>query len=57
MDGKLWRENGNENFFGGCLVGGRGGGGNWWSLGVLSPGPPKWSLQNGEKTEWEELDK
>ena len=25
MDGKLWRENGKENFFDGCLVGGRGG--------------------------------
>ena len=25
MNGKLWRENGKESFFGGYLVGGRGG--------------------------------
>ena len=60
--GKIgWMENFGEKMeeknFGGCLVEGRGGKKNWWGLGVFSPGPPKCSLQNGEKTEWEEFDK
>ena len=47
MDGKLWRENGNENFFEMCLVGGRKE--NKWSLSVFFSGPPKFfSLKYGE---------
>ena len=57
MDGKFLRESGKENFFGGCLVGGRGG------KKLVGPrcflfGPIKmFSLQNGEKTEWGEFDR
>ena len=57
MDGKFLRENGKENFFGGCLVGGRGG------KKLVGPrcflfGPIKmFSLQNGEKAEWGEFDR
>ena len=48
MDGKFWRENGKENFFGGCLVGGgkrKIGGG----LGVFSPDSPKCFLSKMER--------
>ena len=41
MDGKLWRENGKENFFGVYLVEWGGKKINGGPQGVFSPGPPK----------------
>ena len=57
MDEKLWKENGKESFFGGCLVEGRGG----KKIGEAQVFSPRAyqnaSFQNGEKTKWEEFNK
>ena len=42
MDGKLWKENGKENFFGVCLVG--------WGGRKINGGTRVFSLKNREKT-------
>ena len=58
MDRKLWRENRKENFFGQCLVRGRGGKKKLVEPKCFLFRPTKmFSLQNREKIEWEEFDR
>ena len=44
VDGKIWRENMNKNFFRVCLVS--------WGGRKINGGAWMFSLQNGEKTRW-----